>query len=225
MNRGRALIGILLVVVGGLFLLDGLGVYDAGELIGDWWPVVLIGAGLYQLWAHPGHYVGPGFLVLLGALLLVSTLDLFDVTFWELFWPALIIALGLSFIFGRQRRSPDGDPRDVINAVQVFSGSDIKSSSRHFKGGSIVSVFGGADLDLRDAQLDAGGASIDVVAVFGGADIIVPEGWDVRCAGLPLFGGFSDKTGAGSAGGNGPLLDVGGVALFGGVEVKHKTQG
>ena len=54
-----AWLGILLIVLGGMFLLDSLGVQDFGQIIRTYWPVLIILAGLLLLvprrrWWHMG---------------------------------------------------------------------------------------------------------------------------------------------------------------------------
>ena len=47
----RLIPALVLIALGTLFLLDnlGLGGFDAGRLIGTWWPALLILAGVSQL--------------------------------------------------------------------------------------------------------------------------------------------------------------------------------
>ncbi len=101
----------------------------------------------------------------------------------------------------------------------MFAGREVVSHSKNFEGGTLGALFGGAALDLREAQL-APGASIDVFAAFGGAEIRVPGGWRVETHGLPLFGGFENAT-ANEGDEHSPTLDVSATVLFGGLEVKH----
>jgi hypothetical protein len=53
-------------------------------------------------------------------------------------------------------------------------------------------------------------------------DVIVPEGWRVQLGGLPIFGGYEDKTHKfGALAVDAPVLKVGATAIFGGVTVKN----
>ena len=81
-------------------------------------------------------------------------------------------------------------------------------------------LFGGAEIDLRDAK-PAPGAELDVFVAFGGAEIKVPEGWQVVTHGMPIFGGFENVTTTESIEPGAPLLDVNATIIFGGLEVKH----
>lgn len=64
---------------------------------------------------------------------------------------------------------------------------------------------------------------MDALALFGGVDVIVPPGWRVELGGLPVFGGYEDKTsGDGDVPADAPVLKVAATAIFGGVDVKNK---
>ena len=107
--------------------------------------------------------------------------------------PALLILVGLLVIFGRGVNQRVVATADRVNSFNVFSGSEIASHSDHFEGGSVGALFGGAEIDLRDAQ-PAPGAELDVFVAFGGAEIKVPQGWQVITHGMPIFGGFENVT-------------------------------
>jgi len=85
-------------------------------------------------------------------------------------------------------------------------------------------MFGGSEVDLRDAKQSSGEAKFDVFVMFGGAEITVPKDWEIVIKGLPLFGGMDDKTSAPAR--EGELVDpstlvINYLALFGGVEVNN----
>lgn len=114
---------------------------------------------------------------------------------------------------------PNGN--DYIDSVNVFGGSHQSVYSKNFKGGEIVAVFGGCELNLSQSDFE-GTIEIEIVAIFGGCKIIVPPGWLVKSEVTAIFGGLDDKRGVQPMG-EGPqkLLILKGVALFGGVDVRH----
>ncbi len=57
---------------------------------------------------------------------------------------------------------------------------------------SALVAFGDLDLDLRQAALDRGRATVFVFPVFGNADVFVPEGVEVDVSGVPIFGHCRD---------------------------------
>jgi hypothetical protein len=87
---------------------------------------------------------------------------------------------------------------------------------------SVKTVFGGAELDLTDAQLETSEVVIELTAVFGGAVVIVPEDVYVVVDGNGVFGGFVDEASVRQPAHGAPVVRVGGKAVFGGVSVKRK---
>jgi hypothetical protein len=206
------------MAVGVLLLLEYTGVLDAGEVIGTWWPVVLIAAGLLSLTSNPRHWIGPALVAGLGGALLLRTTEVVDTL--EVVGPALLVLFGVAVIFGKGFTQRSVASQNRINSFNVFSGSELASKSDHFEGGSIGALFGGAEVDLRDAK-PAPGAELDVFVAFGGAEIKVPEGWHVVTHGMPIFGGFDNVTAKEKVAVGAPTLDVNATVIFGGLEVKH----
>ncbi len=219
MNRARLLFGSVVFALGTLLLLDVAGLLDAGRTIGMWWPIVVIAAGILSLTANLRHWVMPVVMIGFGSMLLLRTTEVVDTL--AVAGPLFLILLGVLVIFGRGfNRQIGGGTQDRVNRFNLFSGSEIASKSDHFEGGSIGALFGGAEIDLRDAK-PAPGAELDVFVAFGGAEIKVPEGWQVVTHGMPIFGGFENVTATESIEPGAPLLDVNATVIFGGLEVKH----
>jgi len=217
MNWGRLFFGVLIVAVGTLLLLDNADVLDAGEVMGNWWPAVVILAGIISFAANPRHWPVALIITGVGVAFLLSRLDIVEIG--NIVIPAAIILVGILVIFGRGLGSRT-EAGDTVNSFNVFSGSEIASHSKQFRGGSIAAVFGGADVDLRDA-LPASDAKLDVFTAFGGVEIRVPEGWQVITKGLPLFGGIENVTAKEQLPSDAPILPINATALFGGIEIKH----
>ena len=153
----------------------------------------------------------------IGVAFLLSRLDIVDLG--NVILPAAIILVGLLVLFGRGlgARTEAGDR---VNSFNVFSGSEIASNSKQFQGGSVSAVFGGAEVDLRNA-VPAEGAQLDVFTAFGGVELSVPRGWQVAVRGLPLFGGIENATAKEEVPADAPVLAVNATVLFGGLEIKH----
>jgi predicted membrane protein len=216
-NWGRAFFGILVVAVGVILLLDNTGTLDAGEIFATWWPAVLILAGVLTFAANPRHWPVALIIAAVGFAFLLSNLGIVDIGAFII--PAAIIVVGLLVIFGRGLGSKT-EAGDRVNSFNVFSGSEIASHSKQFQGGSVSAIFGGAEVDLRDAT-PAADAQLDVFTAFGGVEVKVPEGWQVDVKGLPLFGGIENVTARDSVPADAPRLAVSATVLFGGLEVKH----
>jgi hypothetical protein len=218
MNLARVFFGALLAVAGVLWLLDAAGALDAGEVVGTWWPLVIVGAGILSLVSNPRHWAAPAIVIIVGIALLLRTTDVVDS--FAVVGPALLIGVGVAVIFGVGFGSRQVTTGDRINSFNVFSGAELASHSRSFEGGNVGALFGGAEINLRDA-VPADGASIDLFAMFGGVELKVPEGWNVVIRGFPIFGGFDNVTAKEQVGPEAPVLTVNATVLFGGLEVKH----
>ena len=213
----------VLIAVGVLWLLDAADVLDAGTTIDHWWPVAVIALGLVAAASERRLGLGPAALVVIGALLLVGQLDVVDVD--AIVWPIVAIVAGLWLLFNRgqwSRVREQESPRQDV--VALLGAAETKNRSPHFQHANVSAVLGGATLDMREAHLDPG-ASVDALALFGGVDVIVPPGWRVELGGLPIFGGYEDKTGGnGDLPADAPVLKVAATAIFGGVDVKTKPE-
>lgn len=113
------------------------------------------------------------------------------------------------------------DKNDIIDSVNFFGGSHQKIYSQNFKGGDVIAVFGGADINLTQADFE-GVIKLDVVAIFGGVKIIIPSGWEVKSEVTAIFGGIDDKRTLGVAAVEPrKVLIIEGVAMFGGVDIRN----
>jgi hypothetical protein len=221
-NTGRALVGLALVTIGVLLLLDQQGALDAGAVIADWWPAVLLVAAGLDLLARPRRVASAVVLSLVGLVLLTVTTGLVDTDVWQLVWPVSIVAVGLWLLL--RKPVPPGraaSPDETIDAVAVFSGRRVVSTAPRFLGGSATAVFGGVEIDLTGATIDHE-AVLDAVALFGGVDVEVPLGWRVVMDGPAIFGGHESKVPA-PEDPDAPTLRIRGTAIFGGVEAKLGT--
>lgn len=115
----------------------------------------------------------------------------------------------------------DIDKDDVLESVNVFGGSHQNVYSKNFKGGEVVAVFGGSDINLTQADFE-GTIVLDVVAVFGGLKIVIPPSWVVKSEVTAIFGGMDDKRAVGQViDGPNKIIIIRGLALFGGVDIRN----
>lgn len=221
--------GAVLVAIGFIFLLDHYGIVQAWQFF-RFWPLILIFAGLINLADPCRRFWGVG-LCVFGCLLQLSYLGVARFS-WEELWPLALIAAGSmamwkavearKMVQGAQADS--SDPRSTLNESAVFGGIQKRVNARDFRGGQLHSMFGGIEIDLRDADIDGTEAVLNANAVFGGIEIRVPDTWYVAARGQGIFGGYTDSTRY-----NPPVdpdkpkktLIVVGMAVFGGVEIRN----
>jgi len=75
----------------------------------------------------------------------------------------------------------------------VFSGAKERLNMEVFRGGDVNCVFGGVELDFYDCQLAEGTNTLEINTVFGGAVLYIPKDWNVEVRRNQVFGGFDDN--------------------------------
>lgn len=140
-----------------------------------------------------GRFIGPLFLIFIGWMILRK--PSFDK-------------------YGKNKSSE----QDFINEVFIFSGTQRRLISKDFTGGKIVVIFGGAELDLKDAVSKENKIKLELVSVFGGIRLRIPETWFVTSKVVGIIGGMDNKT---SPKLKNTELHVSGAAIFGGIEITN----
>jgi hypothetical protein len=111
-ERGRLLVGVALLAIGGVLLAGHAGWLDAGAVLATWWPVLVIGAGLLKLAERPRDLGGALAVTGAGIVLLAWRLDLVG----AVLLPIAFIAAGIVVLF----RAPHAEQRQVLGSdVQV----------------------------------------------------------------------------------------------------------
>jgi len=130
--------------------------------------------------------------------------------------PGLVPARDPHASYQIDTRDAHADP-DVF--VAVFGGATRKGRWRVRKRNQAYAVFGGIDLDLREAVFEDPVVEIAGAWVFGGLDVKVPEGVEVRDQTVGIFGGTDIKD-VGEPQPGAPTVVVKGLSLFGGVSIR-----
>ena len=214
----RIATGLFVILLGIGALLDALNVFNFWGHLGNWWPLLLIIGGILVFLGNFRQYIWALALVLVGTILQLNNLNIIDVDIWNIFWPVIIIAVGLSIVVNRANTAnKEVRTQDLDSISAIFAGNEAVNKSKDYKGGKITAVFGGASLDLRDAVIK-GEATIEVFALCGGVEIKVPREWQVKHSVFPILGGVESK--AHSNDPKAPILNIIGTAALGGVEIK-----
>jgi Domain of unknown function (DUF1707)/Cell wall-active antibiotics response 4TMS YvqF len=87
----------------------------------------------------------------------------------------------------------------------------------------VVSVIGGTELDLSQAELAAREVTLTQVSLLGGAEISVPAGIRVQASGFSLIGGTTMEGGP-EPGPTAPTVHVRAFSLIGGLRI-HRAGG
>lgn len=227
----QMIIGLFVIGIGLLFLVDNLGWLDLDLRI-HILPTVLIGAGILkamQTRSQSGVVIG-GLMIVAGSLILLKEMGLIYIG-WNTLWPLLMIAAGIAVVFksninrSAASQSP-GSPLDkadgesVVDYTAIMGGFKHRITTQDFRGGEITAIMGGCDLDLRQSSIN-GDAVLNVFVLCGGITIKVPVDWTVVFDGLPIMGGFDEKTVPPTGPGSGKRLIVRGSVIMGGMEVRN----
>lgn len=236
-TSARLVAGLVLIVLGGLFLLDNYGIiYFSLPSFLFHWEYILIGIGLFILTTSNNKSAG---------IILIAIGVFFR---FPEFWPLLLVGLGIYIILKRNNSKPNlgaspsstegetqnnftsegtdststGSLQDSIDDVSIFGGGTKNFSSKNFTGGKMTAIFGGSDVHLENCTLAHGRNELDLFVMFGGYEIFVPQNWNVVVDVIPIFGGFSDKRmkDPNRVYEDDKVLVIKGMVLFGGGEVK-----
>jgi len=238
-NRSRTLIfAVIIIAAGALLLLRGIGLlpWELSRVLLSW-QMLLIVIGVFNVFSVQ-HKVSGYILIGIGGFFMLDKFYYWDISFWQVFWPMILIGIGIAILLNHQKRIGRGydfnhrgfntsddyeNNADYLDEVTIFSGTEKTITSQNFRGGKITSIFGGSEINLTQARLsDERNNIIEIVSVFGGATLIVPPDWDVKVNVTTVFGGFSDKRykRSGVEKDTAKILQIEGVVLFGGGEIK-----
>ncbi len=219
-------------ILGFIFILIGVGLvgnvyhwWYFNIFFDGWWTLFIIVPCALSIIRHgfnTGSVIGLG----IGIIFLLSAQNFFNFAdVWRLLLPAIFVAIGLSIIFkGSFNRhfyseiknvsQKDGIPE--INAI--FGGQTPNFNNMPFNGCNANAVFGGVELNLRNAIINED-CVINASAIFGGIDIYLPYNVNVKINCTPLFGGIDDKT-VPNTDPNVPTVYISATCIFGGIDVK-----
>jgi hypothetical protein len=228
-SHGRWIPALVLIGLGALLFLNNLHIIYLRDLF-RYWPVILIAVGLFKLVdsADSHQRTAGAVLLAVGAVVLAVNLGFWGMV-WRDFWPLVLIGLGVAMLANRltwpwdDRTLPDAPAPKSLREAAVFGGGKRKISVPDFQGGKLDAVFGGFEVDLRQAGIAGDSAVLEINAVFGGAEVKVPRSWEVVMRGAGVFGGYADSTDHPDRAQypNPKRLIVRGAAVFGGVEIKN----
>ena len=158
--------GVILMMVGGFFLLQKLNIAGTAFITGNLWTILLVFAGL---------------LILSRAIFGRNHSICCSKKLKEKDW------------CNSNQWSKHKGEAGYLDLNYVFSGANEKLSMEVFRGGEINCVFGGIELDFYDCQLAEGITTLKIATVFGGATLYIPKEWNVEIRANQVFGNFADN--------------------------------
>ena len=76
--------------------------------------------------------------------------------------------------------------------VAVMSGSRRRGRFRVAGSLTSVAVMGGNEIDLREAEIEGGELTLNLIAVMGGAEVYVPDSVELDVGGFSFMGGHDE---------------------------------
>lgn len=214
MNK-RLILGLGLVLFGVLFLIGNLvPQFSVGEFISDFWPVVLIIFGLYNILRRDlSRRIYHGiFLILVGLIFLVDSLGFIYFDFLPVIISLALIWIGLSFIFrrhkvkdktfkgrknyysGKEVISETEETEDTVVVTSYFASIETLNKSPNFIGGVVTATFGSVRIDLRGANLSEFAGVLELHSSFGEIEIFIPSEWNILIKPQAVLGSVDNLT-------------------------------
>ncbi|WP_308198379.1 DUF1707 SHOCT-like domain-containing protein [Actinomadura terrae] len=115
-------------------------------------------------------------------------------------------------------------PPQASTLAAVFSGVERKGRWLVEEHTTVACVFGGAELDFRQAVLSRREVTVHITCLFGGVNITVPPGVRVMPSMVAVFGG-TDCPDDDTLDPDAPVIRLTGLLAFGGVSVERREAG
>lgn len=216
--------GLVFIVVGVIFGLNALNITDINIFFDGWWTLFIIVPcfiGLFKDEDKSSNLIG----LVIGICLLLGCIDIIEFALiWKLMVPAILVMIGLSFIFKDTLNSKIKKEIKKLNKTETkeycscFSGQTIDFNNEEFKGCTISAIFGGVKCDLKNAIIK-NDVVINATSIFGGITIYVPENVNVKISATSIFGGVSDER-KNKTKNNEYTIYINTTSMFGGIEIK-----
>jgi hypothetical protein len=124
--------------------------------------------------------------------------------------PAETAEAGADGATGPARRPP------VRWFVAIMGGSRRRGRFRAASQLNSLAIMGGDEIDLRDAEIDSGGLTLNLYSVMGGSTIYLPESVDVEVSGFAIMGGNEERGSNARPRPGAPVVRVKAFSLMGG---------
>jgi len=168
--------------------------------------------------------------IILGLILILIGLSaLIAVSFIKLIFAIILIIIGIKILSGRHlhhlhhwshdKTEASASHQDFINEVVIFGPLNKTFKSENFKGGKVVAIFSGGEIDISGAKTSEKNVNLEFVAIFSGVKLIIPKNWKVNSQGTAILGGYNNRVSQAAEAET--ILNIKGAAIFGGVEISN----
>ena len=103
--------------------------------------------------------------------------------------------------------------------VAIMAGSHRRGRFRAVGSINAVAIMGGDEIDLREAEIEGGELTLNLVAIMGGANIYIPDSIEVEVGGFSLMGGNTEIGSERSPRPGAPLIRIRTYNLMGGATI------
>jgi predicted membrane protein len=203
-----------------------------------YWPAAFLAWGTFRLvfGGGCGRFVG-GLMAAVAGVFLANAVFGWDIRFWRLIWPVLMMVFGIHILLHPRRRfrgfQPPGAPvvedaddepgvetSGTFHAAAITAVIQRKVVSQSLHTGLAVATIGGLELDLRECRMAGEEARIVVRVVAGEVVLRIPRDWSVENHIAATLANIENHTDAPiDAGAKRLLLD--GSAVLGNVEIRN----
>jgi len=216
-NKFRSPTGPVLMLIGGLYYANDIGIYvDIKEIL---WPSIMILVALYLIFVKKKPKYNENYM------------SNFASSKKKDVWPNEPVSptqekyepSASSFESESIPKNPSMDSKrfeDKIDITAVLGGTQKRIQTQNFQGGQITCFLGGCQLDFTDSDIKDS-ATIDITCLLGGIKLLVPPNWIVSSQIVNIVGGIEDKRAFPiGAVPSGKRLLLTGTSLLGGIEIR-----
>lgn len=215
--------GLVLIMVGVILGCNATGLTNINIFFDGWWTLFIIVPcfiGLFNDNDKTGSIIG----IVIGIFLLLCCQDVLNFEmFWKLLIPCILVVIGLSIVLKNAFGKNIADEIKKLNKsnhddyCSTFSSQKV-NIDEEFKGTKMSAIFGGIELDLRNAKIKED-VVINTSSIFGGIDLYVPENVNIKIKSTSIFGGVDDER-KNRKNDSKYTIYINATCLFGGVDIK-----
>jgi len=222
----KSLWGLALISLGIVLGLDSMNVLNVNLFFNGWWTLFIIVPCAISFCTKDGK-IGSLLGLCIGVLMLLGQQEVIcPALAYKLIGPVAIIFLGIHVLMRMNGKGKYESTQFRQRAYEgqrdysvLFSGQNIDMSNQLFQGANLKAMFGGFQLDLRDAVIEEG-AVVNIQCLFGGTEIQVSSDINVEISNNSILGGVTTKEHKNPGQGH-KTIYLNCSCMFGGVDVKE----